>query len=73
MEADRESEPDFRVNVKSKKIVRYQLEKYKDLFKKLLDGQCNISEEDKTKLLQEMIVVSLVYVKEMSIEFLLCL
>ncbi|XP_056301448.1 kinetochore-associated protein NSL1 homolog [Danio aesculapii] len=56
MEADRESGPDFRVNVKSKKIVNNQLEKYKELFKKLLDGQCHISEEDKAKLLQEMIV-----------------
>ncbi|XP_026146534.1 kinetochore-associated protein NSL1 homolog [Carassius auratus] len=56
MEADRESGADFRVNVKSKKHVREQLEKYKDLFKKLLDGQCHISEEDKAKLLQEMVV-----------------
>lgn len=51
------SETDYRVHVKSKAIVREQLEKYKDLFKKLLDGQCHISEEDKAKLLQEMVVV----------------
>ncbi|KAK2883999.1 hypothetical protein QQF64_016169 [Cirrhinus molitorella] len=56
MEDDRESGADFRVNVKSKKYVREQLEKYKDLFKKLLDGQCHISDEDKAKLLQEMVV-----------------
>uniref|UniRef100_A0A673LM57 NSL1 component of MIS12 kinetochore complex n=1 Tax=Sinocyclocheilus rhinocerous TaxID=307959 RepID=A0A673LM57_9TELE len=56
MEEDRESGADCRVNVKSKKHVREQLENYKDLFKKLLDGQCHISEEDKTKLLQEMVV-----------------
>ncbi|XP_058610954.1 kinetochore-associated protein NSL1 homolog [Onychostoma macrolepis] len=56
MEADRESGVDFRVNVKSKKQVREQLEKYKGLFKKLLDGQSHISEEDKAKLLQEMVV-----------------
>ncbi|XP_073709353.1 kinetochore-associated protein NSL1 homolog [Garra rufa] len=56
MEDDRESGADCRVNVKSKKHVREQLEKYKDLFKKLLDGQCHISEEDKAKLLQEMVV-----------------
>jgi len=62
MEDDRASGVDSRVNVKSRKIVRDQLEKYKDLFKKLLDGQCNISQEDKAKLLQEMVVVSLVNV-----------
>ncbi|XP_043075673.1 kinetochore-associated protein NSL1 homolog [Puntigrus tetrazona] len=56
MEADRESGTDFRINVKSKKHVREQLERYKGLFKKLLDGQSHISEEDKSKLLQEMIV-----------------
>lgn len=50
----------IRVNVKSKKIVRDQLEKYKDLFEKLFEGQCHISQEDKAKLLQEMVVVSLV-------------
>lgn len=55
-EEDCASETDFRVNVKSKTIVREQLEKYKDLFKKVLDGQCQISEEDKAKLLQEMVV-----------------
>lgn len=60
MEADRESGTDFRVNVQSKKHVREQLEKYKDLFKKFLDGQSHIAEEDKAKLLQEMVVVSLV-------------
>uniref|UniRef100_A0A673MA07 NSL1 component of MIS12 kinetochore complex n=1 Tax=Sinocyclocheilus rhinocerous TaxID=307959 RepID=A0A673MA07_9TELE len=64
MEADRESGADFRVNVKSKKHVREQLEKYKDLFKKLLDGQCHISEEDKAKLLQEMVVNSEFTVQE---------
>ncbi|XP_052391208.1 kinetochore-associated protein NSL1 homolog [Carassius gibelio] len=56
MEEDRESEADCRVNVKSKKHVRGQLEKYTDLFKKFLDGQYHISEEDKGKLLQEMVV-----------------
>ncbi|KAK9956726.1 hypothetical protein ABG768_014439 [Culter alburnus] len=56
MEDERASGADFRVNVKSKKIVRDQLEKYKNLFKKLLDGQCHISQEDKDKLLQEMVV-----------------
>ncbi|KAA0708415.1 hypothetical protein E1301_Tti005657 [Triplophysa tibetana] len=49
-------ETDYRVHVKSKAIVREQLEKYKDLFKKLLDGQCQISEEDKATLLKEMVV-----------------
>lgn len=58
MEEGCENGADFRVNVKSKKHIREQLEKYKDLFKKLLDGQCHISEEDKAKLLQEMVVVS---------------
>ncbi|XP_055042561.2 kinetochore-associated protein NSL1 homolog [Misgurnus anguillicaudatus] len=53
---DRASEADFRVNVKSKAVVREQLEKYKDVFKTLLDGQSQISEEDKAKLLKEMIV-----------------
>ncbi|XP_050995037.1 kinetochore-associated protein NSL1 homolog [Labeo rohita] len=56
MEEGCENGADFRVNVKSKKHIREQLEKYKDLFKKLLDGQCHISEEDKAKLLQEMVV-----------------
>ncbi|TRY98117.1 hypothetical protein DNTS_028479 [Danionella cerebrum] len=56
MEDVRENGADFRVNVKSKKLVFDQLEKYKELFKGLLDGQCQISEEDKAKLLQEMVV-----------------
>ncbi|KTG44289.1 hypothetical protein cypCar_00004655, partial [Cyprinus carpio] len=58
MEGDRDYREgaDYRVNVKSKKHVREQLEKYTDLFKKFLDGQCHISEEDKTKLLKEMVV-----------------
>lgn len=64
MEDDRASGADSRVNVKSKKMVRDQLEKYKDLFKKLFDGQCHISQEDKAKLLQEMVVVSLVVTKK---------
>ncbi|XP_051954880.1 kinetochore-associated protein NSL1 homolog [Xyrauchen texanus] len=51
-----EDRADFRVNVKSKRMVREQTEKYKDLLNTLLDGQCNISEEDKAKLLQEMVV-----------------
>lgn len=58
-EEESASETDFRVNVKSKTIVREQLEKYKDLFTNVLDGQLQISEEDKAKLLQEMVVVSL--------------
>lgn len=66
MEDDRASGADSRVNVKSKKIVRDQLEKYKDLFKKLFDGQCHISQEDKAKLLQEMVVVSLVVTKKIT-------
>lgn len=69
MEADRERGADFRVNVKSKKHVREQLEKYKDLFKKLLDGQCHISEEDKAKLLQEMVVVSIAEKKKKTCQF----
>ncbi|XP_051511317.1 kinetochore-associated protein NSL1 homolog [Myxocyprinus asiaticus] len=51
-----EDRADFRVNVKSKRIVREQTEKYKELLNTLLDGQCNITEEDKAKLLQEMVV-----------------
>ncbi|XP_051952530.1 kinetochore-associated protein NSL1 homolog [Xyrauchen texanus] len=55
-EEDRASWEDFRVNVDSKRTVREQIEKYKDLLKKLLNGQCNMSEEDKATLLQEIVV-----------------
>ncbi|KAI4889814.1 hypothetical protein NFI96_032468, partial [Prochilodus magdalenae] len=52
---DTEKPQDFRVNVKSKKIVLYQLTKYTSLLKKLLDGQSQLSEDSKEKLLQEML------------------
>ncbi|XP_030628065.1 kinetochore-associated protein NSL1 homolog [Chanos chanos] len=46
-----ESGQDFRVKLKSKKIVVDQLTKYKHSLKKLLDSQSQISEDDKEKLL----------------------
>ncbi|XP_076873407.1 kinetochore-associated protein NSL1 homolog [Brachyhypopomus gauderio] len=45
----------FKVNVKSKRVVAYQLSKYKSLLKNLLDGQCQLPEDDKKKLLQEIL------------------
>ncbi|XP_026878638.2 kinetochore-associated protein NSL1 homolog [Electrophorus electricus] len=45
----------FKVNVKSKRVVVYQLAKYKHLFKNLLDGQSQLRDEDKNKLLGEVL------------------
>ncbi|KAJ8270675.1 hypothetical protein GJAV_G00117890 [Gymnothorax javanicus] len=48
-------EKDYRVKLKSKKMVIDQLEKYRELLKKLLDGQPAITEEVKQKMLQELL------------------
>lgn len=53
-----EKHQDFRVNVKSKRIVTYQLIKYKSLLIKLLERQQELNESDVEKMLQEMLLVS---------------
>ncbi|XP_066533778.1 kinetochore-associated protein NSL1 homolog [Hoplias malabaricus] len=52
---ERQKKQDYRVNVKSKKIVLQQLAKYKNLLQKMLDSQSRLSEEDREKLSQEML------------------
>lgn len=52
-----EKHQDFRVNVRSKKIVSYQLAKYKSLLVKLLERQPELNESDVEKMLQEMLLV----------------
>ncbi|KAK1795773.1 hypothetical protein P4O66_008841 [Electrophorus voltai] len=51
----------FKVNVKSKRVVVYQLAKYKHLFKNLLDGQSQLRDEDKNKLLGEVLTTLYVF------------
>ncbi|XP_026773299.3 kinetochore-associated protein NSL1 homolog [Pangasianodon hypophthalmus] len=48
-----EKHPDTRVNVKSKRIVAYQLAKYKSLLLKLLERQPEVNQSDVDKMLQE--------------------
>ncbi|KAG7460932.1 hypothetical protein MATL_G00204270 [Megalops atlanticus] len=50
-----DTEKDYRVKVKSKKIVVEQLQKYRELMKKLLDGQSSIAEDVKQQMLQELL------------------
>ncbi|KAJ8355822.1 hypothetical protein SKAU_G00186160 [Synaphobranchus kaupii] len=50
-----ETGEDYRVKLKSKKIVLDQLEKYRELIKKLLDGQSTITEEVKQQILQDLL------------------
>ncbi|KAL7887852.1 hypothetical protein AOLI_G00028260 [Acnodon oligacanthus] len=52
---DAGKEPDYRVNVKSKKVVLQQMARYKRLLGKLLDGQAQLSADDQEKLSQEML------------------
>ncbi|KAL7872187.1 hypothetical protein SRHO_G00071700 [Serrasalmus rhombeus] len=61
---DAEKEPDYRVNVKSKKVVLQQIARYKSLLKKLLDGQSQLCEDDKEKLCQEMLTNFEIVVQE---------
>ncbi|KAK3506757.1 hypothetical protein QTP70_023922 [Hemibagrus guttatus] len=51
-----ENHQDVRVNVKSKRIVSYQLAKYKNLLTKLLERQPDMDESDVEKILQEMLL-----------------
>lgn len=53
-----EKHQDFRVNVKSKRIVTYQLAKYKGLLMNLLKHQPELNKSDVEKMLQEMLLVS---------------
>ncbi|XP_072522215.1 kinetochore-associated protein NSL1 homolog [Salminus brasiliensis] len=54
--SDPEKKHDFRIHVKSKRHVTNQLTRYKDLLKTLFDGQSQLSEDDKAKLSQEMLM-----------------
>ncbi|KAG7331614.1 hypothetical protein KOW79_005583 [Hemibagrus wyckioides] len=51
-----EKHQDVRVNVKSKRMVSYQLTKYKSLLIKLLERQPEMDEGDVEKILQEMLL-----------------
>ncbi|XP_061099313.1 kinetochore-associated protein NSL1 homolog isoform X1 [Conger conger] len=53
--AEMETEIDYRVKLKSKKIAIEQLGKYRELLKKLLDGQSTIAEEVKQQILQDLL------------------
>ncbi|XP_060739259.1 kinetochore-associated protein NSL1 homolog [Tachysurus vachellii] len=50
-----ENHQDVRVNVKSKRMVSYQLAKYKSLLIKLLERQPGVNESDVEKISQEML------------------
>ncbi|KAG9347544.1 hypothetical protein JZ751_005112 [Albula glossodonta] len=50
-----ETEVDYRVKLKSKKLVVDQLQKYRAIIKKLLDEQATINEEVKQQMLQELL------------------
>ncbi|KAI1897543.1 hypothetical protein AGOR_G00084350 [Albula goreensis] len=50
-----ETEVDYRVKLKSKKLVVDQLQKYRALIKKLLNEQATINEEVKQQMLQELL------------------
>lgn len=54
-----ERNQEYRVQVTSKKRVTEQINKYKDILKKALDGQPDVAEETKRVLLQELLAVSL--------------
>lgn len=49
---------DYRVNVRSKREVIEQLNKYKSILATLFDGQEGVEEETKRVLLQELLAVS---------------
>lgn len=54
-----ETNPEYRVQVTSKKVVSEQVNKYKELLKTALDGQPeDFPEETKRVLLQELLAVS---------------
>ncbi|XP_060763616.1 kinetochore-associated protein NSL1 homolog isoform X1 [Neoarius graeffei] len=59
-----EKQQDFRVNVKSKRMVTHQLTKYKSLLIKLLERQPELNESDVEKMLQEMLLNFEVAVQE---------
>lgn len=52
-----EAKQEFRVHVASKKRVRDQLDRYRDILKTALDGQAEVEEDTKRVLLQELLAV----------------
>lgn len=52
-----ETNQEYRVQVRSKKQVIDQMNKYKDILKTALDGQPDVEEETKRVLLQELLAV----------------
>lgn len=52
-----EAKQEFRVHVTSKKQVRDQLDRYRDILKTALDGQPDVEEDTKRVLLQELLAV----------------
>lgn len=50
---------EYRVQVATKKTVVELIQKYKDVLKKVLDGQSGIAEEARQLLLQELLMVGL--------------
>ncbi len=52
-----ESNQEYRVQVTSKKQVTEQINKYKNILNKALDGQPEVTEETKRVLLQELLAV----------------
>ncbi|KAF4092209.1 hypothetical protein AMELA_G00018350 [Ameiurus melas] len=59
-----EKHQDVRVNVKSKRIFAYQLEKYKSLLIKLLERQPELNQSDVEKIIEEMLMNFEIAVKE---------
>ena len=54
-----ETNQEYRVQITSKKQVIEQINKYKEILKRTLDGQPEIAEETKRVLLQELLAVGL--------------
>lgn len=54
-----ETNIEYRVQVSSKKRVMEQINRYKEVLKKVLDGQTEVSEETKQELLGELLAVGL--------------
>lgn len=55
---DHETNLEYRVNVRSKKEVIEQLNKYKKILETVFDGQKDVEEETKRVLMQELLAVS---------------
>lgn len=52
-----ETDEEFRVKVKSKKLLTEQMEKYKEVLKTALHGVTDVEEETRRALLQELLSV----------------